>query len=151
MQTYKHVAVKLTHDSSCQKTLDHLQSFQLQKNDLCTEYLQRPNRFGHQATLGKPLGRCFQKLQQETVGRRLNDSRNYRFELDGHAPGKTQLAQGPQGHIGFSNLLKQVTPALKPEIALICKRLALALLQLCDKTSQGHSPEYMVEKTVPTG
>lgn len=34
--TFKHVAVKLTHDSCCQKTLDHLQSFQLQKDDLCS-------------------------------------------------------------------------------------------------------------------
>jgi len=128
---YKHAVV--TNCRSCQKTLDHLQCFQLQKD----EYIQKPNRFGHQATLGKPLGICFQKLQQETVGRRLNDSRNYRFELNGHVPSKTQLAQEPQGHIGFGNRLKQVTLALKPEIALISNRLALVLLQLCDKTSQG--------------
>lgn len=79
--------------------------------------------FGHQGTLGKSLGICFQKLQQETVGSRLNDSRNYRFELDGHAPGENQLAQGPQGYSGFSKHLKWVTPALKPEIALITNRL----------------------------
>lgn len=97
------------------------------------------------------MGICFQKLQQETVGSRLNDSRNYRFELDGHAPGKTQLAQGPQGHIGFCYFLKQVTPALKTEIALISNSLALILLQLSDKASQGHSSECTVEKTVPTG
>lgn len=70
--------------------------------------------------------------------------------MDTH-PAKPSWHKDRKGILVFSNFLKQVTPAVKTEIALISNRLDLILLQLCDKASQGHSPEYTVEKTVPTG